>query len=72
MKELSPRTQRALTQDVNHAVICSHLHDTTTRYDRKSKVLTFLLVCSVCGTQKVVEELRYEPAFAAGVPSPNV
>jgi hypothetical protein len=54
------------------AVICAHLHDTTTRYDRKNKVLTFLLVCSVCGTQKVVEEFPYEPTFAAGVPSPNV
>lgn len=60
-----------MTSSVSETVICSHLHDTTTRYDRKSKVLTFLLVCSVCGTQKVVEELRYEPTFAAGVPSPN-
>jgi hypothetical protein len=51
--------------------MCPHLHDTTTQYDRKSKVLTFLLVCSVCGTKKVVEELRYEPTFAAGAPAPN-
>jgi hypothetical protein len=42
---------------------CDHLHDTTSRYDRSAKVLTFLLVCYVCGTERVVERLPYEPRF---------
>jgi len=42
---------------------CDHLHDTTSRYDHDAKVLTFLLVCYVCGTEKVVERLPYEPRF---------
>jgi hypothetical protein len=49
------------------AAQCDHLHDSTTRYDRERKVLTFLLVCPVCGTEKVVETQRYEPRFE---PSP--
>ena len=44
-------------------VPCDHLHDTTTRYDPVGKVLTFLLVCPACGTEKVVESRRYEPRF---------
>jgi hypothetical protein len=42
---------------------CDHLHDTTTRYDPVGKVLTFLLVCPACGTEKVVETRPYEPRF---------
>lgn len=42
---------------------CEHLHDTTSRYDRREKQLTFLLVCDVCETEKVVERLPYEPRF---------
>jgi hypothetical protein len=42
---------------------CNHLHDTTSRYNRGEKLLTFLLVCPVCGTEQVVETLRYEPRF---------
>jgi hypothetical protein len=42
---------------------CDHLHDTTSRYDHSAKVLTFLLVCHVCGTEKVIEQLPYEPRF---------
>jgi hypothetical protein len=45
------------------AAQCDHLHDSTTRYDRDRKVLTFLLVCPVCHTEKVVETQRYEPRF---------
>jgi hypothetical protein len=41
--------------------MCGHIHDTTTRYDRAERLLTFLLVCPVCGTEKVVETLDYEP-----------
>ena len=40
---------------------CDHLHETTTRYDRARKQLSFLLVCPVCGTEKVVETQHYEP-----------
>jgi hypothetical protein len=45
------------------AVPCDHLHDSTTRYDQEHKLLTFLLVCPVCGTEKVMETQRYEPRF---------
>jgi hypothetical protein len=44
-------------------VPCDHLHESTTRYDHDRKVLTFLLVCPVCRTEKVVESLDYEPRF---------
>ncbi len=43
---------------------CGHLHDTTTRYDHDAKLLTFLLVCPTCGTEKVLETQHYEPSFA--------
>jgi hypothetical protein len=42
---------------------CEHLHDTTSRYDRDEKLLTFLLVCGVCETEKVIETISYEPRF---------
>lgn len=42
---------------------CGHLHDTTTRYDHARKLLSFLLVCSVCNTEKLLERQRYEPRF---------
>jgi len=42
---------------------CGHLHDTTTRYDHERKLLTFLLVCRVCGIEKVIEVRHYEPNF---------
>jgi hypothetical protein len=45
------------------AATCDHLHDTTTRYDHARKLLTFLLVCHSCGTEKVIETLPYEPRF---------
>jgi hypothetical protein len=51
-------------------VPCDHLHDSTTRYDHDQKVLTFLLVCPVCRTEKVVESRRYEPRFQP-VPAPR-
>ena len=44
---------------------CGHLHDTTTRYDHERKLLSFLLVCPVCGTERVLETQRYEPRFAS-------
>jgi hypothetical protein len=43
--------------------MCDHLHDTTSRYDVAKKLLTFLLCCPVCGTERVIESLRYEPEF---------
>jgi hypothetical protein len=45
------------------ATPCDHVHDTTTRYDHAQKLLTFLLVCPICGTEKIVETQHYEPRF---------
>ena len=42
---------------------CDHLHDSTSRYDHQAKRLTFLLVCPVCRTEKVVDSIPYEPQF---------
>ena len=47
--------------------MCDHLYDTTSRYDTPTKVLTFLLFCPVCGIEKVVETVEYEPNFVARV-----
>jgi hypothetical protein len=52
-----------------HAAMCDHLFETTSRYDGERKVLTFLLFCPTCGTEQIVETLRYEPAFKQGAPS---
>jgi hypothetical protein len=41
--------------------MCEHLHDSTCRYDAVAKVLTCLLVCRTCGSERVVETLAYEP-----------
>jgi hypothetical protein len=45
------------------AAPCDHVHDTTTRYDHDQKLLSFLLVCPVCGTEKVMQTQHYEPRF---------
>jgi hypothetical protein len=45
------------------ATPCNHLYDTTTRYEHAQKLLTFLLVCPVCGTEKIVDAQHYEPRF---------
>jgi len=42
---------------------CQHLHDTTSRYDPVERLLTFLLVCPVCGTERAMRTVRYEPRF---------
>jgi hypothetical protein len=44
-------------------VECDHLHESTTRYDHTRKQLSFLLVCPVCRTEKLVESVPYEPSF---------
>ena len=49
------------------AASCDHLHVSTTRYDHERKLLTFLLVCPACGTERVMETQHYEPRFQ---PSP--
>jgi hypothetical protein len=49
---------------------CDHLHDSTTRYDRVAKVLTFLLVCPVCETEKVIETCHYEARFEPHAATP--
>jgi hypothetical protein len=46
--------------------MCDHLCETTSRYDRERRLLTFLLVCPECGTEKLVEQLSYEPRFRPG------
>ena len=46
-----------------HEVRCDHLHDTTTRYDREAKRLDLLMFCSICGIEKLVESIPYEPRF---------
>jgi hypothetical protein len=51
------------------ATPCDHLHETTTRYDHAQKLLTFLLVCPVCGTEKIVHAQDYEPRFQSSRPS---
>jgi hypothetical protein len=43
--------------------MCDHLCDTTTRYDPAAQILTFLLVCPACGTERVLEARRYAPRF---------
>jgi hypothetical protein len=43
--------------------MCDHLFDTTTRYDRRRKLLTFLMFCPVCRTERIVESVAYEPLF---------
>jgi hypothetical protein len=45
------------------ATPCDHLHETTSRYDRADKQLTFLSVCHVCRTEQVIESVQYEPHF---------
>jgi hypothetical protein len=42
---------------------CDQLHESTSRYDRTAKRLTFLLVCPVCQTEKVIETCDYEARF---------
>jgi hypothetical protein len=42
---------------------CDHLHESTSRYDHERKQLSFLLVCPVCKTEKVVETQHYEPRY---------
>jgi hypothetical protein len=42
---------------------CDHLQDTATRYDHVEKLLTCLLVCAVCRTERVIHSQHYEPRF---------
>lgn len=54
------------------SVPCDHLQDTTTRYDHAEKLLSFLLVCPVCKTERLIDSLRYEPRFEPhGAPEPG-
>jgi hypothetical protein len=47
----------------HRGAMCDHLHDTTTRYDPIEEVLTFLLICPVCRTERVLERRHYAPRF---------
>jgi hypothetical protein len=51
-----------------HPAECDHLHESTTRYDHTRKQLSFLLVCPVCHTEKLVETVPYEPRFEPSQP----
>ena len=42
---------------------CDHPHDTTTRYDASRKLLSVLLVGELCGTERLIHTVRYEPRF---------
>ena len=57
------RRQRRSRPRPRPAGECGHIHDTTTRYDHAQKLLTFLLVCPVCGTESALETQDYEPRF---------
>jgi hypothetical protein len=65
------RRQRASGPRPKGAAPCDHLCDCTTRYDREQRLLTFLLVCPVCRTERVIETQHYEPRFEPG-PAPQV
>jgi hypothetical protein len=71
LRSSRPRTKRRSSARRSAAALtatwCGHLHHSTTRYDHDQKVLTFLLVCAVCGTERVMETQHYEPRFE---PSP--
>ena len=41
--------------------MCEHLLEATSRYDPARKIQTFVLNCRICGTERVVEQLEYEP-----------
>jgi hypothetical protein len=43
--------------------MCDHLHEQTSHYDARAKLLSFLLVCPACGTEQVVQRLPYEPRY---------
>jgi hypothetical protein len=43
--------------------MCDHVCDTTSRYDADAKLLTFLLFCPECNSERVIETLSYEPRF---------
>jgi hypothetical protein len=43
--------------------MCEHLHEQTSRYDADARLLSFLLVCPTCETERVVETIEYEPRF---------
>jgi hypothetical protein len=60
-RERGPAAARRLTSVP--APTCDHLHDTTSRYDHAEKVLSFLLVCHACETEKVILTVPYEPRF---------
>jgi hypothetical protein len=50
--------------------MCDHLFETTTRYDKQRRLLTFLLVCPVCRRERGLETVDYEPHFSAAQVDP--
>ena len=58
------RALRALLRlPPSREVRCDHLQGTTTRYDHATERLEFLMVCSICKTERLVESMPYEPRF---------
>ena len=74
--DMTLRQWRSRGSARSQPIACEHIHDTTSRYDPVEERLTFLLVCPVCGTERVIETLRYAPRFqplpSAGSTEPNV
>jgi hypothetical protein len=60
------RTKRLPSATALPPMSCNHVHESTTRYDHDQKALTFLLLCPVCGTERIMETQRYEPRFEPG------
>jgi hypothetical protein len=67
LRSSRPRTKRRSSTRRPPAALpatsCGHLHDSTTRYDHDQKLLTFLLVCPLCATERVMEAQHYEPRY---------
>jgi hypothetical protein len=50
--------------------MCDHLHDSASRDDAAERVLALLLVCCICGSERIVETLEYEPRPVRTSPGP--
>ncbi len=62
-RPLTPGPSASATRAAPSAGTCDHLFDSSSRYDRDRKLLTLLLVCPSCSTERIVAVLPYEPVF---------
>jgi hypothetical protein len=60
---------RELPVSTTAALACDHVQEATTHYDVAEKLLSFVLVCQACGTEKLVDALHYEPRFEPREPA---